>query len=87
LGAVRVFYPERSSRASAADRETPSCNAARCHGLGFGRARGLAAAVSARNRSSVATTAAASLAEAGSVSSSMLGLGGRRSPFLAMSAI
>jgi hypothetical protein len=35
----------------------------------------------------VATTAAASLAEAGSVSSSMLGLGGRRSPFLAMSAI
>jgi hypothetical protein len=87
LGAVRVFYPERSSGASATDRETPSRNAARCHGLGSARARGVAGAVSARNRSSAATTAAASLAEAGSVSSSIFGLGGRRSPFLAVGPI
>jgi len=45
-----------------------------------------AGAVSARNCSTAATTAAASVADAVSVSSRMLGLGGLRSPFLDMDA-
>jgi hypothetical protein len=77
-----VFYPVRAPQASAGARETPSSRAARCHRLcvlGPGEGAG---AVSSRNCSTAATTAAASVSEAGSVTSRMLGLGGLRSPFL-----
>jgi alanine dehydrogenase len=77
-----VFYPVREPQASTGARETPSSSAARCQRLRAAGSGAGAGAVSARNCSTAATTAAASLSEAASVNSRMLGRGGRRSPFL-----
>jgi len=77
-----VFYLVREPQASVGERETPSWRAARCQRLCVLDSGEGAGAVSARNCSTAATTAAASLSEAGCVSNRISGLGGRRSPFL-----
>lgn len=78
---LSVFYPEPGPQASGAERETPSRSAARCQGLWIGPARVGGGVISARNCSSAATMASASPSEAGSVTSSIRGRGGRRFPF------
>ena len=79
-----MFYSECADGARPSERDTPSRSAARCHGLCSGPRRGAAGAVSAKNRSSAATIAAASVSDAGLVSSSIRDVGGRRSPLRAM---
>ena len=86
-----MFYPEPGRVASLGApheypptprADTPSESAARCQRLPGAPSADGAEAVSARNCSIAATIAAASLWEAGSVTSSIRGRGGWRSPFL-----
>jgi alanine dehydrogenase len=78
----RVFYPVRGPQASSGARETPPSRAARCQRLWVLGSGAGAGAVSARNCSTAATTAAASVSDAAVVTRRISGLGGRRSPFL-----
>src|SRR5262245_6100380 len=79
-----VFYPEPGlhARSPSWRAAMPSSSAARCHRLAAGPppARG-GGAVSIKNCSTAATTAAASPAEAAGDTSSIRGRGGRRLPF------
>jgi len=77
-----VFYPVREPQATSGARETPSSSAARCQWLCVLGSGAGAGAVSARNCSTAATTAAASVSDAASVSNRIVGRGGLRSPFL-----
>jgi alanine dehydrogenase len=81
-----MFYPVREPQASSSALETPSRSAARCQRLCVEVAGAGAGAVSARNCSTAATTAAASVSDAASVTRRMFGRGGRRSPFLDIGA-
>ena len=59
----------------------PSSSAARAHGLSVGPAVAGTGAVSARNCSTAATTAVASVSDPAAESSSIRGRGGLRAPF------
>jgi hypothetical protein len=96
-----VFYPERAFRASpwlpaGGDpqvapliwrAEIPSSKAAHSHRFGGSPALPGGGAVSARNCSTAAAIAAASVCEAPPETTSILGRGGRRLPLVAMAGL
>lgn len=79
-----VFYPLGGGGASSSPRRTPSWSPAQSQELIRSRDAAGAGAVSARNRSIAAVTAAASSGEGAGVTSSILGCGGLRLSFVAI---
>ena len=76
-----VFYPLGGGGASSSPRRTPSWRPAQSQGLSGSRSSAGAGAVSARNCSIAAVTAAASSGDAAGVTISIRGRGGLRFPF------